>query len=93
MLYDPHRAFECAIADRLIAHLQDHAPSLRVRRNLPYRGWTDGLTTTLRRHFPKARYAGIELEVSRAIATGARARRIRRAIARACEDLVADVRK
>jgi predicted N-formylglutamate amidohydrolase len=92
VLYDPHRAFECAIADRLIAHIRDRAPSLRVRRNLPYRGWTDALTTTLRRRFPAARYAGIELEVSHALATGPRARHIRRQIAHACNDLTADLR-
>lgn len=86
VLYDPHRAFERAAADRLIACIRAEVPSLRVRRNLPYRGWTDGLTTALRRHFPAARYAGIELEVSQALATGARSARIRRAIAAAFEE-------
>lgn len=37
---------------------------LRVHLNRPYRGWTDGLTTTLRREHYETRYLGIELEVS-----------------------------
>ena len=31
------------------------------------RGWTDGLTTTLRGRFPATRYAGIEIEVNQGL--------------------------
>jgi hypothetical protein len=34
-----------------------------LRRNYPYRGQSDGLTTALRRQFG-ARYLGIELEIN-----------------------------
>jgi len=37
---------------------------LRVRRNYPYRGAADGLTTALRRRFAESRYQGIEIEVN-----------------------------
>jgi hypothetical protein len=46
------------------------APHLRVKKNYPYRGWTDGLTTTLRGKFPARRYVGIEIEVNQALALG-----------------------
>lgn len=64
VLYDPHRAFETGVACALVDALRAALPDLRVKRNLPYRGWTDGLTTTLRHTFPASRYAGIELEVN-----------------------------
>jgi predicted N-formylglutamate amidohydrolase len=68
ILYDPRSDFEAAVADALIVHLALEAPHLRVRRNAPYRGWTDGLTTTLRGMLRAERYAGIEIEVNQALA-------------------------
>lgn len=41
---------------------------LRIHLNRPYRGWTDGLTTALRRELPEGRYLGVELEVSQRLA-------------------------
>ena len=64
LLYDPARPGEidfCKVWQRAIRRL---APSLVVRRNYPYRGYADGLTTHLRRRFPSARYLGLELEVN-----------------------------
>jgi len=43
------------------------APELRVRRNYPYAGKGDGLTSHLRLHFPPRAYVGIELEVNQSI--------------------------
>jgi len=43
------------------------APQLRVRRNYPYAGKGDGLTSHLRAHFAQSDYVGIELEVNQAI--------------------------
>jgi predicted N-formylglutamate amidohydrolase len=83
VLYDPHRAFERASAATLVEHLRTRLPGLRVRRNAPYRGWADGLTTSLRGVFPAGRYAGIELEVGQALVRRAAWRRIRREIGRA----------
>lgn len=76
LLYDPSRGLEAGVARRwrreLVRRLgRDERPgvdegarALRVHLNRPYRGWTDGLTTTLRGEMPEARYLGIELEVS-----------------------------
>ncbi len=64
LLYDPGRSQERALAMRLRQSLLTANPRLRVRRNYPYLGTADGLTTAMRRRFPDGRYAGIELEVS-----------------------------
>jgi hypothetical protein len=47
--------------------LSQALPHLRVRRNRPYRGTSDGLTTHLRRRFAAKDYAGIELELNQAL--------------------------
>jgi hypothetical protein len=54
--------------------LQQELPELRIDMNEPYSGVSDGLTTTLRAEFPKARYLGIEFEVNQRFARGERAR-------------------
>jgi predicted N-formylglutamate amidohydrolase len=64
LLYDPRRVRERDFCLHWQALLQDAAPHLRVRRNYPYQGKADGFTTALRREFPEAAYAGIELEVN-----------------------------
>lgn len=86
LLYDPGRAAERAFADRWLECLRDARPDLRLRRNNPYRGTADGLTTHLRRVFGADRYVGIELEVSQRFPLGAPAewRRVRRLL---CETL------
>ena len=43
---------------------RNSSPDLRLRRNYPYRGRSDGLTAALRRRHPDAAYVGIELEVN-----------------------------
>ncbi len=63
LLYDPARAAEAALCRRW-QRLASGA--LRVRRNYPYRGVADGLTTALRRRFSSSAYAGIELEINQA---------------------------
>ncbi len=76
LLYDPARPLERAVCGRWLAALRDSAPDLRLRRNAPYRGTDDGLTTHLRRTFAPDVYLGVELEVSQELlAPGARARR------------------
>jgi predicted N-formylglutamate amidohydrolase len=84
LLYDPRRRFEVKVADALAARLRAEWPTLRIRRNYPYRGWTDGLTTALRGRFPATRYAGIEIEVNQALLRNPVAwKRVRRALAEA----------
>jgi predicted N-formylglutamate amidohydrolase len=70
LLYDPRREAEAAFADVWLHALHWEAPLLRVKKNYPYRGWTDGLITTLRGKLGARRYVGIELEVSQALALG-----------------------
>lgn len=67
LLYDPARPSERAFAAAWTERLRTALPMRRVRRNHPYRGSSDGLTTTLRRSFPADRYLGIEIEVSQAL--------------------------
>lgn len=67
LLYDPSSPLERDLCGRWLAELRRVRPDLRVRRNTPYRGVSDGLTKTLRRAFGTERYVGIELEVSQAL--------------------------
>jgi len=70
LLYDPRRAGEAAFCASWKSVLARLAPELRVRRNYPYAGKNDGLTSTLRKRFPATAYLGIELEVKQAQITG-----------------------
>ncbi len=63
LLYDPGHGQEKAFCDRWHAALKEIRFDLRIRRNYPYLGKADGMTTTLRRRFGKD-YFGIELEVN-----------------------------
>lgn len=62
-LYDPRRAAEKAFCQSWLRALARLDPGLLLRRNYPYRGAADGLTTALRRRFGEG-YLGIELEVN-----------------------------
>lgn len=64
LLYDPRRQRERSIATRWQAGLAETLAGLTIRRNYPYQGRADGLTTALRRRYSDADYAGIELEVN-----------------------------
>lgn len=63
LLYDPARPREASLAVAWQAVLGRLAPHLRVRRNAPYRGASDGLATFLRRELGPG-YLGLELEAS-----------------------------
>jgi predicted N-formylglutamate amidohydrolase len=64
LLYDPARAGEADLCERWKASLAACALDLAVRRNYPYAGKGDGLTTWFRRRLPSSAYVGIELEVN-----------------------------
>lgn len=64
LLYDPARQGELDLGARWKAALAATAPDLRVRRNYPYAGRDDGMTSHLRRLFPPTTYVGIELELN-----------------------------
>lgn len=85
LLYDPSRVHERALAERWRDALGVAAPGLRVRMNDPYRGTSDGLTTTLRRACPRVAYAGLELEVNQRLVRGPAVRELFGAIARALD--------
>ncbi|MBI5062261.1 MAG: N-formylglutamate amidohydrolase, partial [Desulfatitalea sp.] len=63
LLYDPRREAERRFCGRWKEALSDRAPELRVRRNAPYKGMSDGLATHLRTLLPD-NYLGIELELN-----------------------------
>lgn len=67
LLYDPARPGERALAQVWQRELERVAPGLRVRRNAPYRGVSDGLPTALRRLYPADRYVGFEMEFNQAL--------------------------
>ena len=70
----------CARAGR--NHSRQSTPGLRVRRNYPYAGRGDGLTSHLRRRFTPSDYVGIELEVNQGLvfAAGRRWTALRRTL-------------
>jgi predicted N-formylglutamate amidohydrolase len=71
LLYHPARRLEVQLSGRWKASLASRTPQLRVRRNYPYAGKNDGLTSYLRRRFSSAVYAGIEVEINQAIVVAA----------------------
>lgn len=75
ILYDPKRRRERALADDWQRRLCAELPGTDVRRNAPYRGNADGLTTALRREHTEDRYLGLELEVNQAAIAAAPQRR------------------
>jgi len=75
LLYDPRRAGERALAADWKARLQAPPGRLRVRRNAPYRGRSDGLPTALRRTWGAEQYVGIELAINQALLADDRVRR------------------
>lgn len=87
LLYDPQRPGERAFCATWCRVLGERVAPLRVRRNYPYRGYDDGLTTYLRRRFPSDAYLGIEIEVNQkhVLAGGASWRALRRAIVTSAE--------
>jgi predicted N-formylglutamate amidohydrolase len=63
-LYDPRRPGEKKMAESWSHELKKLRPDLRVRRNYPYQGKSDGLMKTLRGNITAKKYIGIELEVN-----------------------------
>jgi predicted N-formylglutamate amidohydrolase len=68
LLFHPGRAAEAALCAAWRNELAEREAGLRVRRNYPYRGTADSFIACLRRRFPEARYAGIQLEVNQKFA-------------------------
>ncbi len=67
LIYHPGRRHEAGLCARWKASLAASCSELRVRRNYPYAGKGDGLTSHLRRCFASAAYVGVELEINQKI--------------------------
>lgn len=63
ILYDPSRPAERKLAQVIKAEINRLHPEMKVRFNYPYKGTSDGLTTTLRKKFGP-QYAGLEIEIN-----------------------------
>jgi predicted N-formylglutamate amidohydrolase len=64
LLYDPARRTERSLCVTWSSVMGQRIAPLRVRRNYPYQGRNDGLTSYLRRRFAPKQYVGVELEVN-----------------------------
>jgi predicted N-formylglutamate amidohydrolase len=71
LLYDPGRPREAELCGRWKESLAASCPELRVRRNYPYAGKGDGLTSYLRRRFGQRDYVGVELELNQRLVSAA----------------------
>lgn len=82
LLYDPGRPGEAALCRAWQAELAEREPGLRVRRNYPYEGKSDGFAAFLRRRFSQRDYIVIELEINQRIVQvgGSAWRRLRRTL-------------
>lgn len=83
-LYDPSRDLErdlCGGWQRDLARRS----GLRVRKNYPYRGTSDGLTRMLRMQFEPSRYLGIEVEFNQALLLDLNARAKKILLTQFCE--------
>ena len=92
LLYDPSRQHERRLCERWGAALSKRVSPLRVRRNYPYRGDADGLTTSLRRRFREDAYLAVEIEVNQKhVLAGGRAwRALRMSIVHSVIDLLGE---
>jgi predicted N-formylglutamate amidohydrolase len=64
LLYDPSRKTERRVAMSLQKTIMEQIDGIRVRRNYPYKGISDGLTTWLRKKYSNDVYCGIEIEIN-----------------------------
>jgi predicted N-formylglutamate amidohydrolase len=92
-LYDPRRAGEGVLASRWLGALRRRRPGLKLRRNYPYEGKGDGLTSLLRKRHAPGQYVGLELEVNQrfCLAGGAAWAALRGDITQALADALAAV--
>lgn len=67
LLYDPSRSAEKLFCRQWQKALAATQPTLRIRRNYPYRGNAEALVTSLRQNFGENSYLGIEIEINQAI--------------------------
>jgi glutamate---cysteine ligase / carboxylate-amine ligase len=95
VLFDPAREMEAAFAELWVQELRRHFPALEVRKNEPYHGADDGLTTHLRALFAPEHYLGIELEVKQGplVGDGPEGERARKGIIASCQAAMGILRR
>jgi predicted N-formylglutamate amidohydrolase len=95
LLFDPGRTTETRLCAAWQRALQRLAPALVVRRNYPYRGVADALTTQLRQRLGERSYLGIEIEINQKHPLGDPGawRRLRRMVAASLADALAEYLK
>lgn len=71
ILYHSHKKNESIFAKTWQEKLRRHS-MMRVRRNYPYLGKMDGLSTGMRKKFPAQKYLGFEIEVNHSIMTNSK---------------------
>ena len=64
LLYDPRRVKESELAEAMKKELLAKVSALRIRRNYPYLGVSDGITSFLRKKFTPQNYLGFEIELN-----------------------------
>lgn len=64
LMYDPARETERTICLGWQEEINRIDPTIRVRRNYPYRGASDGIVQGLRRLFSPGNYLGLQIEAS-----------------------------
>lgn len=69
-LYDSRRSDERAFSGLWMAALRERRPDLKLRRNYPYEGKLDGLTSQLRKRYPQESYIGMEIEINQRYPAG-----------------------
>jgi predicted N-formylglutamate amidohydrolase len=89
LLYNPARPGEFKLGELWKGSLRRSAPGLRIRRNYPYLGKQDGLTSHLRRRYPPAAYVGVELELNQALVNGTKSRWLRGAVVESLRRVIA----
>jgi predicted N-formylglutamate amidohydrolase len=67
LLYDPSRTHEKTWVNILQSHFKSTLAALLCKKNNPYKGTSDGLTTYLRSQFTNKCYSGIEIEINQAL--------------------------
>lgn len=77
LLYDPACESEVRLCKAWQRTLGIVEPNWNIRRNYPYRGDADGLTTHLRRRASQKEYLGIEIEINQKFPRGPRRRWLR----------------
>lgn len=84
LLYDPSRRLERDWCVGLAGHLREQLPDLRIRRNYPYRGTSNGLGQQHRWLYPPQRLITMEIEFNQALAHHSDWPALRAGIVEAC---------